>query len=563
MDRENFYKLLKLDPSENDEATILATIEKYVNIWKDNQNRGGMGRAKWAGYLDLVPEIKRVMLDPRLRQAEAEKAKDEAANKDTNKEYEKWASDFVKSQLETELIERGLLSIYDFLSQDSEGKDSVKYGPSNSVSDLKARAAKLFEEYRQKNKADEQKLIGKCTAFLEKLENLDEKKKYDKYVEQKWKTKIEDNIEAIQDKQVVQAFAVQNIIKKYTRNWFDSGRAQEIADNYCKQKGYQVDKSSQPNSDKISNLYKLARRARADGNTDQAFRQYDALLQEDPDNWEPNFYAAFYSGINILKNDEPGGSVRIVGGQVKLSYEYRSGLTPCIIRIYNCLDTVFSLIEEIQDYDEQKAAATEVYENVMAIAQQLTRAVDAEHQRMKQEIDHFATETNESDSIFLKNMDKMNMGSTNNSNRDSYKRDISSMISLVESRKKILEEIVAKRRFDEYWGAHQAEKAEFESLKISLNQQIKELNNEIRAIPGQADIIRLTGEINSLAFEKNAISIFKRKERQAVQMEIDLRNNELSQIRTRLAPAVGALQSRIVPLINKIKEIDYELTRPR
>ncbi|MDR2719535.1 MAG: hypothetical protein LBC03_01865 [Nitrososphaerota archaeon] len=555
MDRENFFILLKLklDPPENDDAVIRAAIDTSINIWKDNSNKG-IGRAKWEGYLKLTDEIRRVMLDPNLRKEEAEALKYAEANK----EFAKWAEDFAKGPIEKGLMEQDELSIYDVISKDSDGKLLKRvYGPSDSIDTLRKRVSELSEEYRQKNQATKQELNRKFSAFFEDPDN---KEKYAKYVEQKWKKEIEETIQKTQVNKVIQAGILDKI---YTRPWFDSRHVQEIADNYCKQKGYQIDKTSRPSSDKISNLYKLARRAREEGNNDQAFRKYEALLQEDPDNWEPNFYAAYYSGLYILTNDEPGGSVRIVGGRVKLSYAYRSGLEPCISRMHNCLDTVFSFIEEIQDYDEQKAAVTEVYVNIMDAAQLLSRLVDDEHQRMKREIDHYASETNEENSIVFKNMDKMSMGSTNNSNRDSYKRDISSMTSFVESRKKRIEEIVAKRRFDEYWDAHKSERADLESEKKSLIDQWNSVYNEQWEIPGYREMMNRYAQVQSLTAEKNAISFFKRSEKQAVQLQIDSVNAYIAQIQSQINPAIEAIQKRIAPLKSRVETIDYELTKPR
>ena len=221
------------------------------------------------------------------------------------------------------------------------------------------------------------------------------------------------------------------------------------------------------NSAKLDNLYKVARRAHEDGNTVQAAKYYEQLQLEDPDNWETNFYTAYYSGINSLKNDNPGSSVRFSGGKVNLSYNYRSGISSCIRAIYNSLDTVFSLIEDIQDYDEQKAAINAVEEDVMYISSSLMDIIEGEHQRMKSEISHFVDETE--DNVLFSAMTKSTMGGKNNNIRDDYRQDVSSMVSLVKKRKNRIEEIETNRRYEE---EKRREKEYWDSLSEEARQEV-------------------------------------------------------------------------------------------
>jgi DNA-directed RNA polymerase subunit M/transcription elongation factor TFIIS len=53
--------------------------------------------------------------------------------------------------------------------------------------------------------------------------------------------------------------------------------------------------------DKLVNLYKVARRAREDGNTAQAFKYYEQLQMEDPDNWESTFFIAYPFSDHIFQ----------------------------------------------------------------------------------------------------------------------------------------------------------------------------------------------------------------------------------------------------------------------
>ena len=193
-------------------------------------------------------------------------------------------------------------------------------------------------------------------------------------------------------------------------------------------------KVSVDNAAKLENLYKVARRAREGGNTDQAFKYYEQLNVEDPDNWEPAFFVAYYSAVNKLKNDKAGDSVRVVGNTVKLGGNYRSGIGPSIKTITNCLDSVFNLIENIQEYDEKKAAVKTVSDLVKAISGSLSDIIKNEFDRMSSEISNFSNQ------IEGGMLTTMSMNSQNKSTRDGYNRDVSAMLALVEQREKRLEE---------------------------------------------------------------------------------------------------------------------------
>ena len=366
------------------------------------------------------------------------------------------------------------------------------------------------------------------------------------------------------------------------------------------------------NTSKLDNLYKIARRAWADGNADQAYKRYEELLAEDPDNWEPNFYTAFFQGLNYLKNDKPGGSVQVRGGSVNLSLEYRSGISPCISRIHNCLDSVFSLIEDIKDYDIQKAAADSVYENVLYAERQLKSVVEAEHSRMRDEIVHYNRETEASASGMARSITGKGPHATNDKNRASYRRDIDAMVSLTENRIKRLEEVVGKRRFDEYWTAHQDDKKALESEKQSLQGQIAKLNNDIQAVPGYTEMVYyqqqiqqekdnamssvpkpktafltlgiilgiawsiiclVTGTFISIIFgvivivvciivRSNMTSSFKAQQSN-VDAHFQTKFQSLYQNYTSVTSNVEAINQNIAPLQDRVSAIDTELTKPR
>jgi predicted nucleic acid-binding Zn-ribbon protein len=244
---------------------------------------------------------------------------------------------------------------------------------------------------------------------------------------------------------------------------------------------------------------------------------------EDPDNWEPNFYVAYFSGLNSLKSGNQGGAVRMSGRQVSILYEYRSGISSCISSIHSCLDSVFSLIEDMTDYDKQHEAAVTVEGSVKIAAQYLLDEVEAEHSRMKREIAHYASEGN-NDNVIYSGLDKIAGGRKNDYVRSEYIQKISAMTSLVDHRKKQLERVIAnrrradaeaeaaesKQRIEEYWEARQDEKAALESEKKSLLEKVAALNEEIPAIQkanGYDEMLGLAKQAEGLAAEIALINI--------------------------------------------------------
>lgn len=86
------------------------------------------------------------------------------------------------------------------------------------------------------------------------------------------------------------------------------------------------------NTEKINNLYVLARQARKSNDSENAVKYYDLIKQEDPNSWEACFFNVYYRAI-----------------QTKILY-----IQSAANSITNCLDTVFNLIKKSSDSDADK-----------------------------------------------------------------------------------------------------------------------------------------------------------------------------------------------------------------
>ena len=120
-----------------------------------------------------------------------------------------------------------------------------------------------------------------------------------------------------------------------------------------------------------------------------------------------------------------------------------------------------------------------------------------------------------------------------------------------------------ERKRAEYWEQHAEEKAKLDEEKKSLQEQIAQLNQEIADIPGGTEKEEIQGRISSLLQEKEALGLFKLKEKKEVQGKIDAAQAELKAVTDRMDAAEQAIKEKISPLQKRINEIDTELTKDR
>ena len=143
----------------------------------------------------------------------------------------------------------------------------------------------------------------------------------------------------------------------------------------------------------------------------------------------------------------------------------------------------------------------------------------------------------------------------------------------------------AQKRIDDYWEAHSDERKKLESEKKDLEEQIDALyasqteqvaalNNEIAAIPGKTEIDVLDERIVELNNKKNTLGIFKGKEKNALQEQIDQAFADRKKVQDRMCDAKNEIEKRISdvnseiqekisPLQSKINNIDTELNKAR
>ena len=82
--RENYYILIKLEPVLKDDASIIKAIESFRTEWSFKMNHPTLGGVAKQNLAKL-DDIKSVLLNPELREKEAEEAKKTISSQRTRK----------------------------------------------------------------------------------------------------------------------------------------------------------------------------------------------------------------------------------------------------------------------------------------------------------------------------------------------------------------------------------------------------------------------------------------------------------------------------------------------
>jgi len=118
-------------------------------------------------------------------------------------------------------------------------------------------------------------------------------------------------------------------------------------------------------SDKLNNLYQIARRSKNDNNAENAAKYYDMILIEDPTSWEATFYVVYFKAMGC-----------------KIAH-----IQSAAISVNNCLDSVLGLIKDtITNEVEQEAAVNEVAIRVADISNMLSSAAKNHYENIDYQI---------------------------------------------------------------------------------------------------------------------------------------------------------------------------------
>jgi uncharacterized Zn finger protein (UPF0148 family) len=150
------------------------------------------------------------------------------------------------------------------------------------------------------------------------------------------------NCELCGDNQLIKqdgVYVCQNCGTKYSVE-----EAQKMmADNVIERAG----SAKVDSSDKLSNLYQLARRAKNDNNAESAAKYYDMILIDDPNSWEAAFYVVYFKAMGC-----------------KIAQ-----IQSAAVSVNNCIDTVLELIKDNAHGEvEQEEAINEIAMRIIDVS---------------------------------------------------------------------------------------------------------------------------------------------------------------------------------------------------
>lgn len=119
---------------------------------------------------------------------------------------------------------------------------------------------------------------------------------------------------------------------------------------------------------------------------------------------------------------------------------------------------------------------------------------------------------------------------------------------------------INEEKAEKYWAEHQEEKAQLENEVNYLISQIDSLNKDLGNLPEVSAVNRIEEQITQLQEKKDALGIFKSKERKALQEEIDNLKLSLSSAKSEKEKAIGLIQDEIGKKQGRVEEIYSKLT---
>ncbi len=140
----------------------------------------------------------------------------------------------------------------------------------------------------------------------------------------------------------------------------------------------------------------------------------------------------------------------------------------------------------------------------------------------------------------------------------------------IENKAKAAEKIALERKTKEqaernlqYWADHHADKLELENETAELIEKNSKLVKAIEALPENSTVKQIEIQIATLKKEKDALGIFKGKEKKALQEQINGLNDRLATAKAEKDSAVAPIQTEINDLNKRIQEIETELSKDR
>lgn len=329
-----------------------------------------------------------------------------------------------------------------------------------------------------------------------------------------------------------------------------------------------------PQSSRLENLRILAQRAKEENDTESAEKYYREIMLEDPNDWQANFYSVFYAAHNI-KIAQIGSAATSVA---------------------NALPAIIKLMANNEPEEKHLLICTKLYTEITEFATMLinnaNNNLSSDYSRRKEQFNNWYVpiqmmQRSFANSVFnnthcytlleiaYKNL-YSNCNSLKNTTYNDQFRLIANEANENLNRTRQAQEAYEQEKVNKYWNEHPEEKAQLDNEKKGLedeltvkNEELKKINEDINNIPEKLKSKENLQKVEELKKEKAGLGLFKGKEKDALQAQIDELNGQNSR---ELLPAVAdkeaplkeaekAKLAEIKEIQNKIDAVDKKLKR--
>ena len=317
---------------------------------------------------------------------------------------------------------------------------------------------------------------------------------------------------------------------------------------------------------RIDNLRTLAKRAKDADDGRNAIKYYDELAIEDPHDWESVFYPAYFNSLNQISgpiSDHINGalsqSFHLIADNLS-SESVKKACDEIVERMDSLIASRASVILQYAhmglDNDQQASATEDLDLVILMFATGLTicREYDAAL--------HYLTSAQNLTNIMVKKSRTQGIAKA--------KFLIDAAIEGIEKKRdeendarNKEEEQAKQKRIADYWASHAEEKKKYEDEIATLNKQIAGKQEKIKKIPESDNIIKIESQIDKLNMQKNALGLFKLKEKRTIQNQIEDCNREINRIQEDINAAKMPIEKEIISLENRKKKIQDILTKDR
>ena len=337
-------------------------------------------------------------------------------------------------------------------------------------------------------------------------------------------------------------------------------------------------------TERLQNLYTLARRARENDNVDDAARYYNEIRIEDPNNWEAVFYSLYFTAMQTT-------IAKIESAAISLS---------------NGLDTVIKLIKTLPE-DEQKDAYTEVAYDVLIIGSILdSNCYDYFHK-----VTQYSFDSDEQQEYFARRRAAMGLiykmalcllhefddhigaliyldkaksyivekyPDTLNDpvwppiwKREEEYKIVFELYDMIDNALKEQEKKRKSERIKNYWLEHAEEKRIFDNRLADIKQTLCTLmekrdvlnkhkinlnNKKNEKVAAEKELHAITLKIDSLKQEYSTLGIFSGRRKKEIQSELETLNSEKARLEQLSREQRTQMQNDIQ---EEIRKIDVEL----